>query len=430
MLQTIVETLFFFHPAVWWLGNRTRQMRELCCDDEALAACGDPVVYATALLQLEEQRSVRVRLAMAFHGNGGSLKSRILRILDGGQSTPGIHRRDTIPLSLAGVAATLGIFLLPLPHVIAGRAAVVEQKPAIAKAQAEAAPQITQAKPKMAVAQSQRQEPTTPPTANEVVMPAAPVAPAFVPEITVAVPTSPTISVQIPVVPVVAIAPRVMTLTGVEPRIVINTVGITRTLASVRRIAVGAITTQARTIGESAPDKNYMEGMYALGYTDIDKIIAMKVQGITLDYAKRMSGYGAASADDLIALKTFGVTPEEADKLHAEGGGRTALKELVRYKIFKVTPEFVSEMKSAGFGELPPDKLVALRVQGVTPAFASSMRQRYPQITVDQLVQAKIFRIDDDFIATAKSHGFDSLSLEKLIRLRVSGVLDDNSVQR
>lgn len=172
--------------------------------------------------------------------------------------------------------------------------------------------------------------------------------------------------------------------------------------------------------------------MHDVGYTDIDKLIAMKVQGITLDYAQRMAkaGYGTPSADDLIALKTFGVTPEEAEKLHAEGGGRTSLKELVRYKIFKVTPEFAAEMKAAGFGELSPDKLVALRIQKVTPEFARSMRQKFPQVTVDQLIQMKIFRIDDDFIATAKTHGFDSLSLEKLIRLRVSGVLDDNSVQR
>ena len=38
--QVIAETLFFFHPAVWWLNKRIRADREDCCDDVAIAACG------------------------------------------------------------------------------------------------------------------------------------------------------------------------------------------------------------------------------------------------------------------------------------------------------------------------------------------------------------------------------------------------------
>ena len=36
MIQTVVETLFFFHPAVWSVGGRVRQLREVCCDDAAV----------------------------------------------------------------------------------------------------------------------------------------------------------------------------------------------------------------------------------------------------------------------------------------------------------------------------------------------------------------------------------------------------------
>ena len=32
MVQVIVETLFFFHPAIWWLSSRMRVEREHCCD--------------------------------------------------------------------------------------------------------------------------------------------------------------------------------------------------------------------------------------------------------------------------------------------------------------------------------------------------------------------------------------------------------------
>ena len=57
LLQTLVETLLFYHPAVWWLSRRIRIERENCCDDLAVSLCGDPVAYASALADLEALRS-------------------------------------------------------------------------------------------------------------------------------------------------------------------------------------------------------------------------------------------------------------------------------------------------------------------------------------------------------------------------------------
>jgi beta-lactamase regulating signal transducer with metallopeptidase domain len=49
LFQRVVETLLFYHPAVWWLSRRVRLAREMCCDELAAAATGERVVYATAL---------------------------------------------------------------------------------------------------------------------------------------------------------------------------------------------------------------------------------------------------------------------------------------------------------------------------------------------------------------------------------------------
>lgn len=79
LLQTLVETLLFYHPAVWWLSRRIRMERENCCDDLAVSLCGDPFTYAKALADLEELRGSGGRLVMA--ANGGSLVQRIRRLL-------------------------------------------------------------------------------------------------------------------------------------------------------------------------------------------------------------------------------------------------------------------------------------------------------------------------------------------------------------
>lgn len=79
LLQTMVETLLFYHPAVWWLSRRIRAERENCCDDLAVSLCGDPYTYAQALADLEGLRAPGRRLVMA--ANGGSLVQRIRRLL-------------------------------------------------------------------------------------------------------------------------------------------------------------------------------------------------------------------------------------------------------------------------------------------------------------------------------------------------------------
>jgi beta-lactamase regulating signal transducer with metallopeptidase domain len=79
LLQTVIETLLFYHPAVWWLSRRIRAERENCCDDLAVSLCGDPVAYAAALAELEGLRSTCSDLVLA--ATGGSLLARVRRLL-------------------------------------------------------------------------------------------------------------------------------------------------------------------------------------------------------------------------------------------------------------------------------------------------------------------------------------------------------------
>jgi beta-lactamase regulating signal transducer with metallopeptidase domain len=77
-LQALSETLLFYHPAVWWVSSRIRRERELCCDDMAVAVCGDAVGYARALAKLERFRIAAPQLAMS--STGGELLFRIRRL--------------------------------------------------------------------------------------------------------------------------------------------------------------------------------------------------------------------------------------------------------------------------------------------------------------------------------------------------------------
>lgn len=102
MLQTIVETLLFYHPAVWWVSSRMRHERELCCDDLAVRHCGDAIGYARALTRLER---IRVVPEPAVAANGGSLLYRIQRLT----GTMGECGPSRLPAILALIAAALCI---------------------------------------------------------------------------------------------------------------------------------------------------------------------------------------------------------------------------------------------------------------------------------------------------------------------------------
>ncbi|MFN0127532.1 MAG: M56 family metallopeptidase [Verrucomicrobiales bacterium] len=79
LLQNVIETIFFFHPGVWWISAQIRQERENCCDDHAVRFCGGAIPYAKALANLEELRGFCPNPGLAV--TGGALLSRVRRLL-------------------------------------------------------------------------------------------------------------------------------------------------------------------------------------------------------------------------------------------------------------------------------------------------------------------------------------------------------------
>jgi TonB family protein len=77
LLQSAIEALLFFHPAVWWVSAQIRTERECCCDDAAVKTCGDLRLYLRALSEAEHRRS-GTKLAVALSGT--SLLHRIRRL--------------------------------------------------------------------------------------------------------------------------------------------------------------------------------------------------------------------------------------------------------------------------------------------------------------------------------------------------------------
>ena len=103
LFQTVIETFFFFHPAVWWLSRRLRDEREQACDELAVSLCGgDPVFYSRVLLTVEEWRSERISFAPA--ATGGTLATRIRKLIGDDE-----RKLDVGPRWFAGIVTVVAV---------------------------------------------------------------------------------------------------------------------------------------------------------------------------------------------------------------------------------------------------------------------------------------------------------------------------------
>ncbi len=107
LLQSVVEVLYFFHPALWWLSARVREEREHCCDDLAVQVCGgDGRILAQALARVEELRLTQSAqapvLAMAFSAKRQHLLHRVQRVL-GVPTRPFVSNSSLAGLTLATI---------------------------------------------------------------------------------------------------------------------------------------------------------------------------------------------------------------------------------------------------------------------------------------------------------------------------------------
>ena len=107
LLQRVVEALLFYHPAVWWLSQRIRVERELCCDAVVVEATQNRLLYAETLEHVGRlslcpvaKQSAESTLAVQSVGSQKVLLARIRSVLQ-------VHDRQRVSPSWPAVVAIL-----------------------------------------------------------------------------------------------------------------------------------------------------------------------------------------------------------------------------------------------------------------------------------------------------------------------------------
>src|SRR5580698_1203856 len=302
LFQIAVETLLFYHPAVWWLNKRIRAEREHCCDDVAVSLCSDPIEYARALTLMEEWRSAPI-LAMA--ANRGPLSERIFRVLG----------RKSIDSETRGIGLTGGLLCLTAA-LIAGNAllGIAYPKPVV-----------------HAEVHASESSPTQDPSPS----------------------SSPTRFVQIAAVSRQA-SPAPATPTAkpspAGPQAVEQSGASSSYIHAMKAAGLDNLTVNeliALKIQDVTPE--YVRGIHEQGlHPDADSLVAMRIQGVTPESIHDLRELGIAPDEDqIIALKIQGVDATYVRGLQA-AGIKPDVDQLIALKIQNVTPAYVSAIHDQG----------------------------------------------------------------------------------
>jgi beta-lactamase regulating signal transducer with metallopeptidase domain len=403
LLQAVVDTLLFYHPAVWWVSKQIRIERENCCDDVAAEACGDRVIYARALVNLEQSRAAHTSFALA--ANGGSLLFRIQRLLRANETD---DRRG--PSWLSGVAGVVIVALVLAGFYSTARAKGQQAAESEASAeQSSDAPQVLPAHQPSAKTRSPR-----PSDAQAQFAPRAKAAPE-------AQQPSPAPEVQ----PEVASSNEGNTAPAPRPaELAVEASGASEVSDAVTpQAAQPAVASSSRAV--ESPD--FLSGMAAAGYRNltVDQLIDLKTQGVTPEFARsvQQAGYTDVKPEQLIKLRQHGVDSRFMNEMKADGLGDLSLDDLVNLRSHGVTPDYIAELKDAGYSGLKAGQLTELREHGVDGKYLRGLKAGgLNNLSLEDAVRLRNHGVTPEFIAEMKDAGYTGLKADSLIELRNHGV--------
>jgi len=381
ILQTAVETLFFFNPAVWWLSRQLRIERENCCDDVAILKTGNRLKYARALSNLEESRMFRTSFGSALAGT--PLRRRIQRIV--GTERPRFY---SSVMSLSGMLLIVLIIAVSVGLFGGMEDSVVQASTAIETA-GEYDPEPGDLRGEWEI-ESSRDE------------------------------------LQI------HLYHEDGSQTGfrLDRDEVFEKIGDGRESFQVIRDAGtlflnGELEWNGRNVwGEGEwyfqPDSDFVRFMsrYGLRRGNKQQALSLAIFDVTQKFISGLEDYGYLhlDVDNLISARIHGVTPELVKEFQDAGYRELSFDQLIAMQIHGVSPNMDEEFTELGLRDLSLDDMVAARIHGVTPELVKEFQDAgYRDLSFDSYVALRIFNLDVRDFKNCYRHRFMDFSEDNMV---------------
>ncbi len=491
-LQVAVETLLFYHPAVWWASQQVRTLREHCCDDLAVEACGDRMTYARALAELEDLRFAAP--AFALGADGAPLLQRIRRLV-------GASEELRPPTWLTGALAVSALATTAIIFAFAGQPGIAQE--AIHDTPVGSPHSV----PAMLLAQLP--DPARPSSADDWSSPGPrstgashadeDIVGRWMSESKKSRPGKPQDMVWMQLktpsqgrhhstMSTTFVAAELIGLTtGKDVRFQLRRPAGTLTftgdvdasglgsgtfnfeqnpdfqrqmkdlgynqLSTQKAFELALFNVDPELVRELADlgyddiplerlielcihdvDPDFIRQLASAGYPDLalQRLVEMRIHGVSPDYIVQLValGYTDLPASQLVEMRIHGINPDSVRELNELLGRKLSAQRLVEMRIHGVSHEAVGELKALGYRDLSPERLIEMRIHGVTPSFIREMAELgYRDLPGDRLVEMRIHGVGPAFVKELEEHGYTDVPAAKLVEMRIHGI-DARFLQR
>ncbi len=414
--QTVVEILFFFNPAVWWISRQIRAEREHCCDDFAIALSGDRLGYARALTNLELTRTIRTRSArtsLVAAADSTPLLQRVRRIL-GAPSEQGQPSRGSVGgILLLATLLTVGFSALSgSTYSDTSSKTVLETSDKIESEDGDIYGEweIESRGRRTQISMRFDREGTTGFSVN----------------------TDDLIGQN--------------DLSG-------NRFKLERDAGTF--YFEGQLERDGDELWGSGDcffraNAEYVKAMEDLGYDlgtpgrskydqarseykrsrsrgshNRDRSLILGIHDVTLAFARGLDslGYDNLSFSKLLEAHIHNVSPEFIRELRELGYENLRMSKLVEMQIHDAEPDYIRELNRLGYTDLSPDRLVEMRIHDVEPEFIEELAELgYERLRPSELVEMQIHDVEPEFVRELDRLGYKDLSRSRLVEFQIHNV--------
>jgi beta-lactamase regulating signal transducer with metallopeptidase domain len=457
-------TMYWFHPAAWWVARRLRIERELACDDRVIAAGTQPREYAGHLLEIAytfgAHRAPALAVSMA---RPRQLEGRMLAVLDAARnrSVPALRVRIAgaaiaaallLPLASAraAVVGMEGVVAVDpdadLPSAASAPVPAAQDNPAatrelkarefIRAAAAVIGPRLVRAAAAIGIAQDPPSRGQTEPRFGAAGPPSrgqteTRFGAAGTWEIRPSetqgtvhlrlVEVNSSSGTNVPIERLEGLTTAQLAGAGGPVQFRLRRDAGVFTFEGVLRNGVGAGTFSftpdqnfpaelaKRGFARPTAGEQYQMARHDVGYAFLDEL--------------NTQGYAKPQTSELVRAGQHGVHVTYLRDMGALGYRLGSLDPLIELRDHGVSPTYIRELADQGYKGLPADDLRRARDHGISPEYVRAMRDAgYGSLPMEQLINARDHGVSAQFVGGLGDAGYRKLPLDQLIRVRDHGV--------
>src|SRR5580658_5291646 len=329
LAQNIIDTLFFFNPALLWVSSLIRTERENCCDDVAIRETRSRRKLIEALVSFHEYQQTARGWAVGFAGEKNGLVKRVERIVR--RRNHSLHPGERLLLTV-GVLLLCGAFISVNREQMAGGVARIAARTIAAGQAAEVKTEVktTTAVTTLPVVLKKRIDPVTAHGSAKV-------------DFNADLNTDFRADTSIPETSKSDTGKQTLTKADIDLLIRAHEHGVT---------------------------PEYVAELKQLGYTvSLEQAIRLVDHGVSAGFIREIQkeGYSQISLDRAVELIDHGVSADFIHEVKAEGFPNLTLNEAVKLVDHGVNIGFIRDWKKKAGSQLELGDYIKLRDAGIDP---------------------------------------------------------------